>query len=193
MASRSQRKCARANKDGKPCGNFAKQGERLCASHLGKAGRKSLLTDTRTETFLRAIRTGAFFNLACAMARISEATGYSWRERGEADRENDIDSPYRRFVEDLEIARAEAIMIALAHVRQAGREGNWKAEAWFLERCDPRWRLGHNPDKSTEGRSKTASGGSQWDLEQLDAEELRAFLRLEGKAKISSEGPSDPV
>jgi hypothetical protein len=66
--------------------------ESVFARLISEMRRRSRLTPDRMENILQVMRAGGFFNQACALAGISEATGYSWKERGEDDLENDVDS-----------------------------------------------------------------------------------------------------
>jgi len=113
---------------------------------MGLAGRRPTLgTDAGTELQTRLVaflRAGNYISTACAALGMSEAAFYAWRERGEADLEAELVTPFSEFAEACARARAEGKAMVLQSIRQAGmgsedRSGDWKALAWFLERSFP--------------------------------------------------------
>jgi transposase len=117
--------------------------------------RRTLCTKERTEEVCKHLRMGQYIKVACALAGISEATFYLWRGRGEAEiarveedprrSVRESERPYVEFMESCARARAEAEARAIMRIQKAaqganGEVGDWKADAWFLERSYPkRW------------------------------------------------------
>lgn len=69
---------------------------------------------------------------ACAYAGISEAVYYKWMKQG-----REGDDRYIEFLEAIEKARADAVLINLGVIRKAAMNGQWQAAAWWLERVLP--------------------------------------------------------
>jgi hypothetical protein len=133
--------CGHPTPDGGLCKNAPKRGEQYCAAHLGLVGRKPMLgSDAGDEVQAKLVaflRGGNYVSTACAAVGISETAYYAWLEHGEADRANDVASPYADFAEACVRARAEGQAVLVQEVRRAGRDGDWKASAWMLERSYP--------------------------------------------------------
>jgi hypothetical protein len=94
-------------------------------------GRPTKLSAKRTEAIVAAVRDGAPRQVAAAAGGVARRTLQTWITRGES-----ADSPpaYRGFAEALRGAEAEAELAALRNIAAAGRE-DWRASAWYLERC----------------------------------------------------------
>jgi len=130
-------KCTGTNVQGKPCGSYAMAGHTLCAAHLGRVGRKSMLSPELQAQFLQMLRAGNYIEIATRAVGISRQTFYEWMERGKSDAPDD--AQYRELREAVAVARAEGEVRAVAHIASAARE-NWQAAAWLLERQYPdRW------------------------------------------------------
>jgi transposase len=97
-------------------------------------GRPTKLNEQTHEAIVTAVRAGNYVETAAAAAGITATTFYRWMERGEADIENDAQSPFRDFREAVEKAKAESEKIDLDLIAKAAGEGNWQAAAWRLER-----------------------------------------------------------
>lgn len=93
--------------------------------------RPSKLTPEITERICMAIRAGNYAKVAAAMAGISETTYYKWLEMAELP---NAKKEYKEFRESIERAEAEAEVVAIARIRQAADNGDWKAAGWYLER-----------------------------------------------------------
>ena len=93
--------------------------------------RPTKLTKEVTERICLAIRVGNHAKVAAALAGIGETTYYEWLKKSE---EPNAKKEYREFRESIERAEAEAEMEAVARIRQASNNGNWKAASWYLER-----------------------------------------------------------
>jgi hypothetical protein len=103
-----------------------------------------LLTDDTHERIIGALRLGNYVEHAATYAGISRATLYNWLKKGDAARErrdageelDDNDERYARFSEDVDTARAAAIVRNVGIIQQAAQT-NWQAAGWFLERTAP--------------------------------------------------------
>lgn len=103
-----------------------------------------LLTDDTHERIIGALRLGNYVEHAATYAGISRATLYNWLKKGDAARErrdsgeelDDNEERYARFSEDVDTARAAAIIRNVGIIQQAAQT-NWQAAGWFLERTAP--------------------------------------------------------
>jgi hypothetical protein len=103
-----------------------------------------LLTDDTHERIIGALRLGNYVEHAATYAGISRATLYNWLKKGDAARErrdageelDDNEERYARFSEDVDTARAAAIVRNVGIIQQAAQT-NWQAAGWFLERTAP--------------------------------------------------------
>lgn len=93
--------------------------------------RPTKLTPEITERICLAIRAGNYAKVAAAMAGIGETTYYKWLEMAEKP---NAKKEYKEFRESVEQAEAEAEVAAIARIRQAADNGDWKAAGWYLER-----------------------------------------------------------
>jgi len=101
-------------------------------------GRKTKLTADVQSKFLRAIRAGNWIETCCDYVGINPDTYYEWMKRGEKTGEGN--TIYREFRNAVLEARASAEIESVARIRVSGQKGNWKADAWYLERSHPeRW------------------------------------------------------
>ena len=89
------------------------------------AGRRSIRTADNRKAILDALALGSTINDACAYAGISNDTFGRWRD-GDTD-----------FADAIKKAQAQARVVSIGRIRKAGNDGNWTADAWFLERSDP--------------------------------------------------------
>ena len=122
-------KCsATSAKTGNPCRNAPVKGEEFCRQHLSDRPQgRPVKIDAEV---IRRIETALY-------AGISEASFYSYLERGEADQENEVeDSKYVEFLEAVTRAESQAEIYAVATLRTAMSE-DWRAAAWFMERRRP--------------------------------------------------------
>lgn len=95
-----------------------------------KPGPKGKFTPERTEIIINAIAEGCPHDTAAALAGIAESTFYAWIEKGEGYQTG----LYRDFADNVKQARAKAEADRIARINKAGKEGDWKADAWYLER-----------------------------------------------------------
>lgn len=100
------------------------------------AGRKPKLTPELQRQLVGAISKGYYIQTACQLVGIGESTFYRWLEQGEKAKSG----PYREFWEALKRAEAYAEAKRVDNILKAGEMGDWKADAWYLERRYPeRW------------------------------------------------------
>lgn len=100
-------------------------------------GRPSQFNQERATRLIQAVRGGNYLQTAAAFAGISYSTLRRWILKAD-----DPEAPpeYVIFKEELEKARADAEVAALAKVQKAASEGDWRAATWYLERSFPdRW------------------------------------------------------
>lgn len=143
-------------------------------------GRPTKLNDQTHEAIVTAVRNGNYVETAAQAAGIDPATFYRWMERGEADIENDVASPFREFCEAVEKAKAESEKIDLDLIAKAAGEGNWQAAAWRLERrFKDKW--GRNDKMKIEH-----AGSIGRDVEVLTDEQLDQLeAKLTGPPQVS--------
>jgi hypothetical protein len=107
---------------------------------MAELGRRTLLTDEVVERLEAAFRVGQVsIERACAYAGISKATYMKWQRQGraaEADGADESD-PHVNFLYRMQRVRAEVEVHSLALIRDAARNGQWQAAAWWLERTNP--------------------------------------------------------
>lgn len=85
------------------------------------------------EKYLKA---GNYAITVISLLSISEKSWYRWLERGEREKTG----VYRDFYEAVKRGESVAEGGAVSEILRAGKEGNWQAFAWFLERKFPkRW------------------------------------------------------
>jgi hypothetical protein len=84
------------------------------------------------KRLLDAIRLGSFIEHACSYAGINSSTFRRWR----IDAENGVE-PFASFWSEITLAESEAVVRRMARIEEAGNNGQWQADAWFLERKYP--------------------------------------------------------
>lgn len=97
------------------------------------AGRKRIIDSkdwkSTEEKFLNYLKGGNYIEDCCKLVGISRYTFYDWVGKAKAG-----DPDYKAFMIKVEQAQAEAIANRLARIERAGELGDWKADAWWLER-----------------------------------------------------------
>ncbi|MFC3833492.1 hypothetical protein [Deinococcus rufus] len=105
---------------------------------MARTGRKTKLTAQLQERFVRAIRAGNWVETCCDYCGINPDSYYEWMKRGTQGGEHN--AIYRDFKRAVDEARASAEIESVARIRVSGQNGNWRADAWYLERSHPeRW------------------------------------------------------
>ena len=143
-------------------------------------GRPTKLNEQTHEAIVTAVRNGNYVETAAQAAGISTRSFYHWMERGEADYEADLDSPFSQFFQAVQKAKAESEKIDLDLIAKAAGEGSWQAAAWRLERRFPdKW--GKNDRMKIEHAGSIGRDVEVLTDEQLD--ELEA--KLTGPPQVS--------
>lgn len=105
-----------------------------------KPGPKGKLTPERSRKIIKAIKEGSPHETAAQSAGISVSTFYLWLEKGEQFETGQ----YAEFSEKVRQAEAQAESERIRRINKAGKEGDWKADAWYLERRYPdKWGRRH--------------------------------------------------
>lgn len=100
-------------------------------------GRPSLFTPRCRAKIIRSLRQGSYYTTAAKMAGIHPETLRRWMRRGEdAGPESTIgeDRVFFGFYGACQKAMALDERDRLKNIKNAGREGDWHADAWHLER-----------------------------------------------------------
>lgn len=114
--------------------------------------RGTKLDDRTAHALIDAIRSGAMLKDAAASAGVSRGTVWRWLDLGAQpdppepaagakprERENTVThwQLCRDLRDAVEKAEADAKIAAVSRIVQAGQEGTWQADAWYLERRYP--------------------------------------------------------
>jgi hypothetical protein len=91
---------------------------------MAKRGRPTLYTPERIKIIIDAIKIGGTEGDACARAGIDQDTLARWK------------SDKSDFAELLTRARVDGKLARIGRIAKAGTTGDWRADAWYLER---RW------------------------------------------------------
>ena len=100
-------------------------------------GRPSLFTEERAETILQLVRAGNPTTVAAAYAGVHDTTVAHWAARGRYDEAAGRDTRLSQFATAYARARAQAIAARIQRISAAGAAGDWRADAWWLERVVP--------------------------------------------------------
>ena len=103
-----------------------------------------LLTDEMHDKIVGTLRLGNYVEHAALYAGISRATLYNWLKKGDVAREKrdggedleEAETRYAKFSEDVDNARAAAVVRNVSIIQQAAQT-NWQAAGWWLERTAP--------------------------------------------------------
>lgn len=98
-----------------------------------KGGRPTLLTPERMEKIGRIIKKGLSYEDASLAGNITYNTFNNWMKRGKEDTEG----PYFEFFQYIKGCELEGKEENLDNISEAGRNGQWQASAWLLERRYP--------------------------------------------------------
>jgi hypothetical protein len=89
-----------------------------------------------TDVMAAAVRKRLPNMIACDLVGVAEVMFYEWRNHGDEDIKNGIDSEYAYFSKTIKKAQSEAIQESLERINAAARDPKqWTADAWLLERC----------------------------------------------------------
>lgn len=98
-----------------------------------KTGPKGKFTPERIRKIIKALKEGSPHETAAALAGIGKTAFYEWLKKGEKAKTGE----YRAFYDKVKEAEAYAEAERVRRINKAGREGDWKADAWYLERRYP--------------------------------------------------------
>lgn len=122
--------------------------------HQGRRGRRSLLDERTQRIVVLAVRGGNRLSVAARLAHVSPRTVEEWMRRGRGRDDRPAVDRYVRFVEAIELARAEAeaeavevIMRAIPHRPDLAR--------WFLGIVSDDWRRDRRPTLSAPSGAST--------------------------------------
>ena len=131
-------RCEATTAKGEPCRKAAMKGATLCAFHVQRVGRRTLLEPELIERLEAMLKAGNYITVALRAVGIGGATFRDWMRRGRSSTAPG-DELYRELVERVDVARAEGEIRNVAQIASAARD-NWQAAAWILERSAPeRW------------------------------------------------------
>jgi PHD/YefM family antitoxin component YafN of YafNO toxin-antitoxin module len=99
-----------------------------------KRGRPSKLTPERLEKILESLREGNYRDTAAEGAGIAYNTFREWEKKGGVEEKG----KFHDFYESVKRAEAEGEQLHIRRINKAGEEGAWQADAWMLERKDPK-------------------------------------------------------
>lgn len=91
------------------------------------------LTDELCDNICNDIKEGVPIVHASVANGISTSTFYSWYDKGKKAKSG----RYKKFYDEVKEARSIAIKLRAKRVYKAG-ETSWQADAWWLERMDPK-------------------------------------------------------
>jgi len=127
------------------------------------AGRRSFLNETTQQRIIEGVTLGGLLPDIASHGGVSERSIQRWLERGRRYRDvleadglpNDADQPYYDFTTQYEDAVASVRLRMSGKILKAadgddvtGKEPDWKAAAWFLERTAPAlWGRKNVPDE----------------------------------------------
>ena len=98
-----------------------------------KSGRPTKLTPIMQQKLIDELCAGNYRDTAAKLAGIHRHTFRNWIKRGEAAKRG----IFFDFVDAIKKAEAEGEARRVARINRAGEDGNWQADAWFLERKYP--------------------------------------------------------
>lgn len=97
------------------------------------------------KRLVEALKAGNYIDHACAYAGISRTAYYDWLRRGQEERERiemgevprASEAGFLEIVQQVEEARALAVVRNVQVIQNAAKAGTWQAAAWWLERTLP--------------------------------------------------------
>ena len=138
---------------------------------MKRKGRRTKLNEATKSTILKAISTGATYEIAANLAGVSRSTLNNWLQKGEEQTRG----IYSTFLDDFKKAEARCMVAALVRIKQAADSGTWQAAAWLLERRCPEYRRDAPPPVQV-----------SIDIETLDSRALVAEYRREIQPLLSA-------
>lgn len=179
------------------------------AATAAQGGRPTKCTRELTEQVCKFIRAGNYMEASAAAAGVNKTSLYEWLKRGARemelrDAEDAAEEPQRKtkawkaeqkrmgerreredvyvqFSNAIEHALAEAEVTLSLRLAKAGANGQWRADAWRLERLFPeRW--GKRMSVGASGDAGMPGPGADYDLDQLSDDELDELEGILGRA-----------
>jgi hypothetical protein len=98
-----------------------------------RPSKPSKLTPEVHEKIVNAVAAGCVLETGAAYAGVNTWTFRDWLRRGRAELKEGKQNRYTRLVEELEQARAQTEVSRVGRIAKAGMDGDWKADAWWLE------------------------------------------------------------
>lgn len=107
------------------------------------------------EKLKQALSIGATLKMACSFSNIGYSTFFKWRKiakeailkKEEGKRLSKQEKNLIEFEESIKTAEVQGAIKALARLQKAAQEGEWKVDAWLLER---RWNYTRHNSIQTE-------------------------------------------
>jgi hypothetical protein len=96
---------------------------------MKKRGRPTKLNEALTNQICQLLSEGISITATCDALGVTESKYFEWMKKGEQD-----EQPYSKFREQATRARANGKIVL---VRQILADKDWRAKAWYLERCWP--------------------------------------------------------
>lgn len=147
------------------------------AKDAGGHGREPRITEARTRKICDAIATGSAFEVSARYAGVPKDTFWRWVRLG---RQEGADAVYVKFVERLDAAFATFKVDRARRLSEAGgKDGDWRADAFALERRDPEhW------GKTTRVEGAVTHQAVPWiDFSKLDAADRAELRRILEKGR----------
>lgn len=94
---------------------------------------KLKLTDQLCDEICNDIKAGVPIKHAVISHGISESTYYNWYDKGKEAKSG----KFRKFYDKINEAKSIAVTLRARRIYKAG-ETSWQADAWWLERVDPK-------------------------------------------------------
>jgi hypothetical protein len=131
-----------------------------------KIGRPTRLNVVVANRIIEAIEAGSPYRTAALASGIGYSTFHAWMRRGlSADPD---DGEFKAFRNRVKRGRAKAEQDAIANIRRAAREGSWQADAWFLERSNPRrWGRVDRLKAEISAKAESAPDWDEWRRKQI--------------------------
>ena len=146
-----------------------------------KRGRPSKLNPERLEKILQALREGNYRDTAAEGAGIAYNTFREWEKKGEVEEKG----KFHDFSAAIKKAEAEGELLHIRRINRAGEEGNWQADAWMLERKDPKkWGRKDATKLELSGEVKTINAEQFQQLQQAIVKSLDPNARAKLSEKL---------
>ena len=134
---------------------------------------KLKLTDKLCDEICNDIKAGVPIIHSAVAHGICQSTFYEWYNKGKTATRK---SKFRDFYERVEEAKSVAITLRARRVYKAGSK-DWKADAWWLERTDPK-NFGRKDFHRFEGKQEITSKSEVTleDRREKDEDYIRQFI-----------------